>query len=119
MLDAIHNEQIREHGGAYGTRDERLIDAALHRPQNRFMYEAQADLADLAASYAFGLAKNHGFVDGNKRVAFMACYVFLGLNGKRLVAHETDAFDVMTSVAAGEMDEPTVARWIRNHLHDR
>ena len=115
MLDAIHADQIRQHGGSPGVRDGGLIDSALARPRNRLAYEEHADLAELAASYAAGLARNHGYIDGNKRVAFMALYVFLGLNGKRLVADEADVVQVMLRVATGEMDEQHLASWLRSH----
>src|SRR4051794_15559763 len=86
MLDVVHDAQVREHGGTPGVRDEDMLESALARPQQKWAYADSPDLATLAAAYAFGLAKNHGYVDGNKRVAFMAAYVFLGLNGKDLDA---------------------------------
>ena len=116
MLQAIHEAQTREHGGSPGIRDEGLLGSALARPRHKFAYGSQTDLAVLAAAYAFGLAKNHGFVDGNKRVAFMAAYVFLGLNGQDLDAAEPDLVTVMEHVAAGRLTEAALAKWIREKL---
>jgi death-on-curing protein len=116
MLDAIHQAQIREHGGTLGVRDEGLLESALARPQHKFKYTPKADWAVLAAAYAFGLAKNHGFVDGNKRVAFMAAYVFLGLNGYDLDADEPEVVVAMEGVAASTMTEPALAKWFQGRL---
>ena len=84
LLDAIHLDQLREHGGSPGVRDENALESALGRPRNRWLYDPASDLATLAAAYGYGLATNHGYVDGNKRVAFMALYTFLALNGWRV-----------------------------------
>jgi death-on-curing protein len=116
MLDAMHQAQLREHGGTPGVRDEGLLESALARPRNKFAYAKRADIATLAAAYAFGLAKNHGFVDGNKRVAFVAAYVFLGLNGYDLDATEPDVVTTMEGVAAGRVREAALATWFREHL---
>ena len=116
MLAAIHDAQLREHGGSPGVRDEGLLQSALARPQQKFAYAERADLATLAAAYAFGLAKNHGFVDGNKRAAFMAAYVFLGLNGQDLDADEPDVVTTMERVASGRLTERGLASWIRGKL---
>jgi death-on-curing protein len=116
MIATIHYAQIREHGGRPGVRDESLIQSALARPRNKFAYEATVDLAILAAAYGFGLVKNHGFVDGNKRVALMAMYVFLFLNGMELDAPEPQAVSVMESLAAGKTSERALAEWLRNNL---
>lgn len=113
VLDHIHAELIAEHGGSYGVRDSGLIESALARPRQRRAYEPEADLALLAAAYAYGLARNHGYVDGNKRVAFMAAYVFLRANGLELVAPEVEAYAVMIDVATGELPEEDLARWLR------
>jgi death-on-curing protein len=107
---------LREHGGSAGVRDERLIESALARPVNKLHYDDEADLATLAAAYAFGLAKNHGFVDGNKRVAFMAAYVFIGLNGFELTAEEPDVVLTMEGVATGHVTERTLADWCRSRM---
>jgi death-on-curing protein len=119
MLDAIHQAQIREHGGSAGIRDDGLLESALTRPQHKYAYAKLWDWATLAAAYAFGLAKNHGFVDGNKRVAFMTAYVFLGLNGHDVAAAEPDVAVVMENVAAGELSEQSLVRWFREHIEPR
>ena len=116
MLEAIHDAQLREHGGAPGIRDEGLLESALARAQHKFAYTAGVDLATLAAAYAFGLARNHGFVDGNKRAAFMGAYVFLGLNGRDLEAAEPDVVTTMEHVASGRLTEEGLATWIREKL---
>ena len=97
-------------------RDDGLIDSALSRPQNRWAYAKDVDLADLAAAYGYGLAKNHGFVDGNKRIGFMAMYVFLRLNGREIEADEPDVVRAMTAVASGEMGEDALASWLRQNV---
>jgi death-on-curing protein len=116
MLDVLHDAQLREHGGSPGVRDEGLLESALARAEHKWVYAAPADLGTLAAAYAFGLAKNHGYVDGNKRVAFMAAYVFLGLNGQDLDAAEPDVVTTMERVAAGRMTEAALADWFRANL---
>ncbi len=113
-LELLHDESLAEHGGASGLRDEGLLESALARPLNLAVY-GQADVADLAAAYGVGLAKNHPFVDGNKRVAFLAVGLFLALNGWRLVASQADATLTLLAVATGEIDEATFARWLREH----
>jgi len=110
----LHDESLAEHGGATGIRDEGLLDSALARPIKLDAY-GKPDFADLAAAYAIGLAKNHGFVDGNKRAAFLATGLFLYLNGYRLQVSQADATLTMYAVAAGEMDEATFADWLRKH----
>jgi death on curing protein len=114
----LHDESLAEHGGAAGLRDEGLLDSALARPLNLNAY-GTADFADLAASYAIGFAKNHAFVDGNKRTAFLATGLFLHLNGYRLSVSQVDATLTMLAVAAGEMDEAGFAGWLRPHCVKR
>ena len=118
VLLLLHDESLAEHGGAAGIRDEGLLDSALARPRNLALYE-EPDVAGLAASYAVGLAKNHAFVDGNKRAAFLSVGLFLGLNGYRLQASQVAATLAVLAVAAGEMDEPGFAAWVRQHLQAR
>lgn len=113
-VGAMHAELIREHGGSYGVRDEGLIDSALARPQHRWAY-GETDLAGLAAAYGFGLAKNHGFVDGNRRVALMAVYTFLYTHGLNLDAPEPEAHAVFNDLAAGALAEDELAAWLRIH----
>ncbi len=110
----LHDESLAEHGGAAGLRDAGLLDSALARPLNLAAY-GQPDHAELAASYGVGLAKNHAFVDGNKRAAFLAVGLFLALNGFRLHATQADATLTMLDVAAGVLDEAGFAAWIRTH----
>lgn len=111
----LHDESLAEHGGTSGLRDEGLLDSALARPQNRAVYESP-DVAALAASYGVGVAKNHAFVDGNKRVAFLCVGLFLAINGWRLQALQLEATSAMLAVAAGELDEAAFAEWLRRHL---
>jgi len=118
VLLLLHDESLAEHGGSSGLRDEGLLDSALARPLNLALYE-QPDIADLAASYGVGLAKNHAFVDGNKRVAFLAVGLFLSINGYRLVTTQADATLTMLDVAAGEVKEAAFAQWIRSHIQQR
>ena len=116
IVDTLHQELIREHGGRYGLRDEGMVDSALARPRHRWSYDPEADLPMLAAAYGFGLARNHGFVDGNKRIAFMALYVFLGIHGLDLEVAEPEVVQVMTGVADGTISEEDLARWIRANM---
>jgi death on curing protein len=118
VLRAVHEEQLAEHGGATGTRDEGLFESALARPLNVAAY-GQPDAAELAAAYGFGLARNHPFVDGNKRTAFVAVELFLELNGFELQASDADCVMTMLAVAAGQMDEAAFARWLRQHTRER
>lgn len=115
-LELLHSESIAEHGGLDGLRDEGLFESALARPQNLLAYEGVTDVARLAACYAFGLAKNHAFHDGNKRVAFIAAGLFLRLNGWRLVADQAQATLVILSVASGAFTENELAVWIGKHI---
>lgn len=119
VVDAIHIDMLATHGGASGLRDEALLDAALARPLQRFAYEPDADTAALAASYAYGIARNHPFVDGNKRVAFVTMAVFLGLNGLDLIPEERDVVTTMIALAAGELEESELADWVRLHSRNR
>jgi len=113
VILAVHADQIMEHGGAAGLRDRGLLESALERPRNRLHYESESDLATLAASYGFGIARNHPFMDGNKRVAFQAMYVFLGLNGLRIESAQEEIVSLMVSVASGGTGEPDLAAWLR------
>jgi len=121
MIDATHADQLRQHGGFPGMNDEGLVESALARPRNRWAYadDRDPDLAELAAAYGFGLAKNHGFRDGNKRIAFLAMYVFLGLNGQRIVAAEPAVVAPMKDVAAGVGSESELADWLHTHTEPR
>ena len=112
----LHGESLAEHGGRTGLRDAGLLESALNRPVNLLTY-GKPDFADLAASYAVALAKNHAFVDGNKRVAFLAVGLFLYLNGYRLKATQASATLAVLAVAAGDMGEDEFAAWLREHAH--
>jgi death-on-curing protein len=114
VLRAVHDEQLAEHGGAPGTRDEGLFESALARPRNLVAY-GEPDVADLAAAYGCGIARNHPFIDGNKRTAFVAVELFLALNGFDLEASDADCVITMLAVAAGQTDEAAFADWIRRH----
>jgi len=114
---AIHEEQIREHGGGSGVRDAGLLESALARPKNLAAY-GEPDLAELAAAYAFGIARNHPFVDGNKRTAFVTAGTFLIRNGAALDVAEAEAVVVFTDLAAGRLTEAELAAWYRRHLSE-
>ena len=116
VVDAAHLDQLREHGGLPGIRDENALEAALARAPQKAHYRPETDLAALAAAYAFGLAKAHPFNDGNKRIAFLTAMIFLGLNGKDLDATEAEVVQTMTALAAGSLTEPAMAKWIRERL---
>ncbi|MFY9954550.1 type II toxin-antitoxin system death-on-curing family toxin [Bradyrhizobium sp.] len=111
---AIHSRQLRRFGGALGLRDEGMLRSALERPINKWRYE-QAELAELASAYAFGLAKNHAFVDGNKRIAFMAMVTFLLKNGVAFSPDPAQSTKMILSLAAGEVSEASLTRWIRDN----
>ncbi len=115
VLDAVHEEQLAEHGGLAGVRDPNGLASALARPVNLALYETP-DVADLAAAYGFGLARNHPFSDGNKRTAFVAVELFLMLNGHELDASDAECVLTMLAVASGEMTEADFADWIRDHI---
>jgi len=116
VLDAAHLDQLREHGGLPGVRDEHALEAALARPQQRHHYEPDSDLATLAAAYAYGIARAHPFNDGNKRAAFLAAMIFLGLSGRDLDATEVEVVQVVTALAAGSLTEEALATWLRERL---
>jgi death-on-curing protein len=118
VLLLLHDESLAEHGGASGLRDEGLFDSALARPPNLVAY-GQPDAAALAAAYGVGLARNHPFVDGNKRAAFLAVGLFLSLNGRRLTATQAQATVAMFQLAAGELSEDGFAAWLREHTQAR
>jgi death on curing protein len=109
----LHAEALAAHGGIPGLRDASLLDSALARPVNQYHYNPAADLALLAAAYGFGLAKNHAFADGNKRIAFIATVLFLRSNGYRLVSEPLDEIRTMMSLASGELSENDFAAWLR------
>lgn len=114
-IDEAHFRQIREHGGAYGLRDEAALESALARPPQRWRYAPDSRLADLAADYGFGLVRNHAYVDGNKRIGLVAIVAFLDLNGAELTASDADALAGIMALAAGDLSEVALADWIDAH----
>jgi death on curing protein len=115
---AIHDEQLGEHGGPIGIRDDNMLESAMARAKNLTAY-GKPDLAQLAAAYGFGIARNHPFADGNKRTAFVAIILFLAINGQLLNAAHTDCVLTMLRLAVGELSEADLADWIRQHLAPR
>lgn len=114
---AIHGEQLAEHGGAPGVRDEGALESALNRPENQLAYgDPPPDMADLAAAYAFGIARNHPFVDGNKRTSLVVAETYLALNGATLEADDAEVVAFWLEIAAGEVEEEAIAEWLRERL---
>ncbi len=118
VVVAIHEEQIAENGGGLGIRDRGLMESALARPRNPAAYSAtgELDTAALAAAYAFGITRNHPFVDGNKRTGFVLLELFLNLNGLDLTADDVDCVTMMLSLASGTLTEQELAAWVRAHI---
>jgi len=119
VVDAVHLDQVREHGGLAGVRDEDALEAALARPRHKWAYDPATDLTTLAAAYGFGLCRNHPYRDGNKRVAFLVMVIFLELNGLRLVASEEDVVTVLVGLAAGRLSENALTDWLAEHSSGR
>ena len=119
VIEAVHLDQIREHGGLMGVRDENALESALARARQRWTYEPEPDLVRLAADYAFGICTNHPFRDGNKRISFLAAVIFLGLNGLDFIAPEDEVVDRLLAVASGNLDEEALAAWIRSRIQPR
>lgn len=117
-LELLHEESLAEHGGLPGLRDEGLLESALARPHQLLAY-GEPDVAALAAAYGFGLIRNHAFADGNKRAAFLATGLYLGLNGHRLVTSQADATLTMLALAAGDLSEDEFAQWLCAHIQAR
>lgn len=118
VMLAVHEEQLVEHGGGAGVRDVGLFESAMARPRNLALY-GEPDACDLAAAYGYGLARNHPFIDGNKRTAFVAVELFLLLNGFELVADDAACVLTMLAVASGTLEEPAFAQWLREHVQNR
>ena len=114
VVEAVHLDQVREHGGLLGLRDEGALESALARPRQKWHYGDSPDIAELAAAYAFGLSSNHPFKDGNKRIAFLAALIFLGLNGFGFDAPEDEVVETMLALASGDLSEEALADWIRS-----
>jgi death-on-curing protein len=119
VIEAVHLDQIREHGGLMGIRDENALESALARARQRWTYEPKSDLARLAADYAFGICSSHPFRDGNKRISFLAAVIFLGLNGLDFIAPEEEVVEKMLALASGKLDEEATAVWIRSRTRPR
>lgn len=115
----LHEENLSEFGGARGLRDEGLLESALARPRNTYVYNDAATRSELAASYCYGIAKNHAFVDGNKRAAFLCVGLFLAINGHSLTASQVEAIETILGVAAGTVSEPALAHWIAQNSQER
>jgi death-on-curing protein len=115
VIDAVHSDQLREHGGLPGVRDENVLESALARPQQQWHYEPATDLPMLAAAYAFGLVKGHPYRDGNKRIGFLAMVTFLGINGNGFEAPDGEVVAEFLALADGSVSEEELAAWIRQH----
>lgn len=115
-VDAMHYNQLQRHGGLFGIRDENALESALARPRHKRTYEPGSDLCALAAAYGYGLANDHGYSDGNKRIAFVTMYTFLGVNGWEIIAPEPEVVQLMLDVASGSCDEERLAQWLRAHI---
>lgn len=115
----LHEESLAMFGGARGMRDEGLLDSALARPVNQFLYQKVDDIAGIAAAYGFGIAMNHAFVDGNKRAAYLAMGLFISINGKRLRPDQVDAIQTILALAAGDLDEAGLAKWVGANLRSK
>jgi death-on-curing protein len=111
----LHEESLAMFGGARGLRDEGLLDSALSRPVNLLLYEPDSAVASLAAAYGYGIAKNHAFVDGNKRKAFLSIGLFLSINGRPLRVDQVEAINTILALAAGSLSEAALAAWLREH----
>lgn len=115
-LDAVHSDQLCEHGGLAGIRDENVLESALARARNKWGYDHASDVSVLAAAYGYWLATSHPYRDGNKRIAFLAMMIFLGLNGRDLAASERDVFTTMLGVADGNISESELAKWLKPRI---
>ena len=119
VVDAIHNDQLREHGGLPGIRDENVLESALARPQQKWNHTDRTDLPSLAAAYAFGFVKNHPYRDGNKRIGFLAMVTFLGMNHHDFSATDAEVVAEIVALADGTVSEEALADWIREHSAKR
>lgn len=117
LIRVLHDRQLAEHGGSPGICDEGMLESALARLRQQYAYGGEAvDMASLAAAYAYGLSRNHAFMDGNKRTAAVACELFLELNGYRLVARDEDLYPVFMALAASELEEDELVAWLRENV---
>ena len=116
VIEAVHLDQVREHGGLLGIRDENALESALARARQRWTHEPESDLSRLAADYVFEICTSHPFRDGNKRISFLAAVIFLGLNGFDLVAPGDEVVEKMRALASGKLDEEGIAQWMRSRM---
>jgi len=116
VVDAVHADQLREHGGLAGLRDESALESALARPKNKWVYSDEREVAALAAAYGFALVTSHPYRDGNKRIGFLAMATFLGINGYELTATDENVVGEMLALAAGHVSEEELTRWIRDRV---
>ncbi|TGL33920.1 type II toxin-antitoxin system death-on-curing family toxin [Leptospira koniambonensis] len=119
IVEAIHLDQVKQHGGSQGIRDHGLLEFALDRPKNKWSYDSSVSIFDLAASLCIGIAKNHPFIDGNKRVAFITNYVFLGLNGFSIDVREEEVVSIILRVAEGSVNESNLLIWLKDSSNPR
>ena len=119
VVDAIHADQLRQHGGLPGVRDDTVLESALARPRQKWNYDESSDVAMLAAAYAFGFVRNHPYKDGNKRIGFLALVTFLGINDHDLETTDEDVVTTMLALADGSVTEARLASWVRDHLRRR
>ncbi|WP_423925039.1 type II toxin-antitoxin system death-on-curing family toxin [Candidatus Palauibacter sp.] len=119
VVEAVQLDQVREHGGLIGIRDEDALEAALARARQRWSYDPGSDLARLAAAYTFGICSGHPFRDGNKRISFLTAVIFLGLSGVDLVAPEEEVVERMWALTSDELDEEAIADWFRSRIEPR
>lgn len=117
VVSAIHQRQIAEHGEADGIRDAGLLASALSKPKNIFAYNEKAGLPELAASYAYGIVRNHPFVDGNKRTAFVVCRLFLKLNGHDIQIPQREKYEMVMRLASSDITESELAKWVEAHMN--
>ena len=115
FLDAAHSDQLKQHGGLAGVRDENALESALARPQNRWTYQRESSLCELAAAYGYALATSHPFSDGNKRTPFIAMFTFLGLNDLDITASQVEVVDLILRLAAGEIEEAELEAWLEEN----
>jgi len=119
VIEAVHLDQVREHGGLIGIRDENALESGLARARQRWTFDPDSDLSRLAAGYVFGICTGHPFRDANKRISFLAAVIFLGLNGFDLVAPDEEVVEKMMAIESGEFAEEAIADWIRSRIKPR
>ena len=119
VIEAVHLDQVREHGGLIGIRDENALESGLARARQRWTFDPDSDLSRLAAGNVFGICTGHPFRDGNKRISFLAAVIFLGLNGYDLVAPDEEVVAKMMAIASGKLGEEAIADWIRSRIEPR